>query len=138
MKLVVDPTSTRPEEGPASLSWWCDVPGTPEAITDADESIEGWIRACFPPPRGADLRRRFRGQRADRRPELVPVQQLPVGQGHTTRSACRRARPPSAGESMGNVNNGDGTVTWRWRETRVPRPRTTTATVATSTTPLAT
>ena len=84
MKLVVDlDPPTRPKKG-GDFTVVVTYSGTPEAIVDADTSQEGWIRACYPLDRTADLRRCVRRQRADRRPELVPVEQPPVA-----------TRPPS-------------------------------------------
>ena len=48
MKLVVDPhPSTWPKAG-RNFTVEVNYSGTPEPITDADTSIEGWIRACHP------------------------------------------------------------------------------------------
>ena len=79
MKLVVDPADDIANG--ESMEIVVSYAGTPVQITDADTSFEGWIPACYPLDAAADLRRRVRRERADRRPGLVPVEQLPDRQG---------------------------------------------------------
>ena len=131
MKLVVDPhPSTRPKKG-RDFTVVVTYSGTPEAITDADESIEGWIRACYPltPPQTCD------GSFVVNEPigaqSWFPSNNYPSDKA-TFDTLIRVPQGKTAlgvGESMGNVDNGDGTVTWRWRETRPTATYLTTATV---------
>ena len=106
--------------------------GRPRPITDADTSIEGWIRACYPldPPQTCDGA--FVVNEPIGRPELVPVEQLPDRQGDLRHAdpRARRARPRSASaRTSATPTNGDGTVTWHWREDDPTATYLTTATV---------
>src|SRR5262245_40409555 len=48
MKLVVEPLpTTRPKKG-RTFTVKIEYSGDPQPMTDPDESIEGWIRACYP------------------------------------------------------------------------------------------
>ena len=92
------------------------------AIIDADDSIEGWIRACSAAE--LTLRRLLHRQRADRRAELVPVQQLPDRQGDV-RDHDHRPGPHvalGAGELEARIDNGDGTRPGSGRRTTRPPP----------------
>ena len=131
MKLVVDPhPSTRPKRG-RDFTVVVRYSGTPQAITDADESIEGWIRACFPlsPPQTCD------GAFVVNQP--IGAQSWFPSNNHPTDKATfdTRIRVPQGktalgvGESVGNITHSDGTVTWRWREDDPTATYLTTATV---------
>ncbi len=81
MKLVVTPQpSTRPKAG-KRFTVKVRYSGVPEADHrrgHLDRGLDPRLLSAQPAP---DLRRRFRRQRADRRSELVPVEQLPDRQG---------------------------------------------------------
>lgn len=119
-KLVVTPhPSSRPKAG---RSFTVDVQysGTPEAVIDTDESMEGWIRACFPltPPQTCD------GSFVVNEPigaqSWFPSNNYPSDKA-TFDTSIRVPQGTTAlgvGELVSRKDNGDGTVTWRWRETK--------------------
>jgi aminopeptidase N len=131
MKLVVDPhPSTRPKQG-RDFTVVVRYSGTPEAITDADESIEGWIRACYPlaAPQTCD------GAFVVNEP--IGAQSWFPGNNYPNDKAtfATHIRVPQGktalgvGENIGNITHSDGTVTWRWREDDPTATYLTTATV---------
>ena len=131
MKLVVDPhPSARPKAG-RLFSVDVRYSGTPKAITDADESIEGWVRACYPltPPQTCD------GAFVVNEPigaqSWFPSNNYPSDKATFDTSITVPAGKTAlgVGEHVGTRDNGDGTVTWRWREHRPTATYLTTATV---------
>ena len=131
MKLVVTPNPwSRPR---ASRYFRVDVKysGTPEAITDADGSSEGWIRACYPlaEPRTCD------GSFVVNEP--IGAQSWFPSNNHPSDKATFDTfiRVPQGktalgtGESAGKWKHRDGTMTWRWREDDPTATYLTTATV---------
>ena len=113
MKLVVDPhPSTRPKQG-RDFTVVVRYSGTPEAITDADESIEGWIRACYPlaAPQTCD------GAFVVNQP--IGAQSWFPGNNYPNDKAtfATHIRVPEGktalgvGENIGNITHSDGTVT---------------------------
>lgn len=131
MKLVVSPhPSARPKAG-RMFSVDVRYSGTPEAITDADESIEGWIRACYPlsPPQTCD------GAFVVNEPigaqSWFPSNNYPSDKAtfDTSITVPSGKTALGVGEHVGTRDNGDGTVTWRWRERRPTATYLTTATV---------
>ena len=105
--------------------------GTPEPITDADTSIEGWIPACYPlnPPQTCD------GAFVVNEPigaqSWFPSNNYPTDKA-TFDTLIRVPQGKTAlgvGENVGNEDNGDGTVTWHWREDDPTATYLTTATV---------
>jgi aminopeptidase N len=131
MKLVVDPhPSTWPKPG-RQFSVVVRYSGTPEPITDADTSIEGWIPACYPlsPPQTCD------GAFVVNEP--IGAQSWFPSNNYPTDKATfdTRIRVPEGktalgvGENVGNRTHRDGTVTWHWRERNPTATYLTTGTV---------
>jgi len=131
MKLVVNPhPSTWPKAG-RTFTVEVRYSGTPEHITDVDESIEGWVRACFPltPPQTCD------GSFVVNEPigaqSWFPSNNYPSDKA-TFDTLIRVPASHTAlgvGENTGKWNHGDGTVTWRWQEDDPTATYLTTATV---------
>jgi aminopeptidase N len=131
MKLVVTPhPSTRPKPGD-KFTVKVSYSGTPEPITDADTSIEGWIPACYPlsPPQTCD------GAFVVNEPigaqSWFPSNNYPTDKA-TFDTLIRVPAGKTAlgvGENVGNKTHRDGTVTWRWREDDPTATYLTTATV---------
>jgi aminopeptidase N len=131
MKLVVTPhPSTRPKPN-RKFTVRVRYSGAPEPITDADESIEGWIRACFPldPPQTCD------GAFVVNEP--IGAQSWFPSNNYPTDKATfdTLIRVPAGkvalgiGENVKKRSHGDGTVTWFWREDDPSATYLTTATV---------
>ena len=131
MKLVVDPhPSTRPKEG-RDFTVEVTYSGTPEAITDADTSIEGWIRACYPLAAPQTCDGAFVVNEPIGAQSWFPSNNYPTDKA-TFDTLIRVPQGKTAlgvGENVGNIDNGDGTVTWRWREDDPTATYLTTATV---------
>ena len=131
MKLVVNPRpSTRPKAG-REFTVKVRYSGSPEPITDADTSIEGWIPACYPldPPQTCD------GAFVVNEPigaqSWFPSNNYPTDKA-TFDTLIRVPEGKTAlgvGENVDNEDNGDGTVTWHWREDDPTATYLTTATV---------
>jgi hypothetical protein len=131
MKLVVTPhPSSRPKRGHRFVVKVF-YSGTPEPITDADTSIEGWIPACFPlePPQTCD------GAFVVNEP--IGAQSWFPSNNYPTDKATfdTLIRVPAGkvalgiGENVKKRTHGDGTVTWFWREDDPSATYLTTATV---------
>jgi aminopeptidase N len=131
MKLVVTPhPSTRPKAG-RDFTVRVAYRGVPQEITDPDESIEGWIRACFPltPPQTCD------GAFVVNEP--MGAQSWFPSNNYPTDKATfdTRITVPSlktalgVGELASRTPHGDGTTTWRWTEDDPTATYLTTATV---------
>ena len=71
----------RAEGGHATSRSRSTTRATPQLFTDPDDLDRGLDPGLLSARPAADLRRRLRRQRADGRPELVPVEQLPDRQG---------------------------------------------------------
>ena len=131
MKLVVDPhPSTRPKKG-RDFTVVVRYSGTPEAITDADESIEGWIRACYPLAAPQTCDGAFVVNEPIGAQSWFPGNNYPSDKA-TFDTFIRVPQGKTAlgvGENIGNVTHSDGTVTWRWREDDPTATYLTTATV---------
>lgn len=115
MKLVVDPADNIANG--ESMEIVVSYAGTPVQITDADTSLEGWIPACYPLAPPQNLRRRVRRERTDRRPGLVPVEQLPDRQGDVRDAVT----VPDTHEAVGigelvSNDSSAGRTTWIWSE----------------------
>jgi aminopeptidase N len=131
MKLVVTPhPSTRPKAG-RSFTVEISYSGSPEPITDADTSIEGWIHACFPlsPPQTCD------GAFVVNEPigaqSWFPSNNYPSDKAKfdTFIRVPAGKTALGVGENVGNRTHGDGTVTWHWHEDDPTATYLTTATV---------
>jgi len=131
MKLVVTPhPSTRPQAGKRFVVK-VSYSGTPEPITDADTSIEGWIPACYPlsPPQTCD------GAFVVNEPigaqSWFPSNNYPSDKAKfdTLIRVPAGKTALGVGENVGNRTHGDGTVTWHWREDDPTATYLTTATV---------
>ena len=118
MKLVVDPhPSTWPKPG-RKFTVSVRYHGTPPVITDPDESIEGWIPACYPlePPQtcdGAFVVGEPMGSQA-----WFPSNNYPTDKARfDTRITVPNAKTAlGVGELVAETDNGDGTSTWHWHE----------------------
>ena len=92
--------------------------GTPVEITDADESLEGWIQACYPlaPPQTCD------GAFVVNEPigaqGWFPSNNFPTDKAtfDTTITVPADLEAAGIGELVDNSSNGDGTETWNWSE----------------------
>ncbi|MCU0298302.1 MAG: M1 family metallopeptidase [Candidatus Nanopelagicales bacterium] len=131
MKLMVDLNPPNRLRKGSNFTVVVTYSGAPEAITDTDESIEGWIRACYP---------RVGDQTCDGAfvvNEPIGAQSWFPSNNHPSDKATfdTLIRVPEGktalgvGENVGNIDNGDGTVTWRWREDDPTATYLTTATV---------
>ncbi len=131
MKLVVDPhPSTWPKAG-RNFTVEVNYSGTPEAITDADTSIEGWIQACHPLAQPQTCDGAFVVNEPIGAQSWFPSNNYPSDKA-TFDTAIRVPQGKTAlgvGELSQKKLNGDGTVTWRWREDDPTATYLTTATV---------
>jgi Peptidase family M1 domain/Peptidase M1 N-terminal domain len=131
MKLIVTPHgNARPREGERFVVN-VRYQGQPEHITDPDESIEGWIRACYPldEPRTCD------GSFVVNEPigaqSWFPSNNYPTDKARfrTLVTVPDGKTAFGVGELLSMNQNGDGTRTWRWREDDPTATYLTTATV---------
>lgn len=131
MKLVVDPhPSSWPKAG-RDFTVEVNYSGTPEPITDTDESIEGWIRACHPLAAPQTCDGAFVVNEPIGAQSWFPSNNYPTDKA-TFDTFIRVPKGKTAlgvGENVGNKVNGDGTVTWHWREDDPTATYLTTATV---------
>jgi hypothetical protein len=119
MKLVVTPArAARPRAG-RRFSVEVAYSGAPQHITDADTSIEGWIRACFPlepPPRQCD------GSFVVNEPigaqSWFPANNHPSDKAtfDTVITVPEGKVAFGVGELVARGPNAGGRVTWHWRE----------------------
>jgi aminopeptidase N len=118
MKLVVDPhPSTWPKPG-RRFTVSVRYHGTPPVITDPDESIEGWIPACYPsdPPQtcdGAFVVGEPMGSQA-----WFPSNNYPTDKASfdTLITVPNAKTALGVGELVAQIDNGDGSSTWHWHE----------------------
>jgi aminopeptidase N len=131
MKLIVTPHgNARPREG-ERFTVRVAYRGQPEHITDPDESIEGWIRACYPlaDPRTCD------GSFVVNEPigaqSWFPSNNYPTDKArfNTLITVPTQKTAFGVGELFSLNQNPDGTRTWRWREDDPTATYLTTATV---------
>ena len=131
MKLVITPhPSTRPKAG-RQFTIVVRYAGAPQAITDPDTSIEGWIQACFP----LDLPRTCDGAFVVNEP--MGAQSWFPSNNHPTDKATfdtiitvpRAKTALGVGELVRRRDNRGGTTTWHWREDDPTATYLTTATV---------
>ncbi|MGB3013645.1 MAG: M1 family metallopeptidase [Candidatus Nanopelagicales bacterium] len=131
MKLVVTPRpSSRPKAG-RNFTVKVKYSGTPKAITDADESVEGWIRACYPLAEPQTCDGSFVVNEPIGAQSWFPSNNYPSDKA-TFRTLIRVPKGKTAlgiGENIGNKKHRDGTVTWRWLEDAPTATYLTTATV---------
>ncbi|UJA21420.1 hypothetical protein HJD18_15160 [Thermoleophilia bacterium SCSIO 60948] len=114
-KLVVTPPSgIRDGE---TFTVQIDYTGTPDEMTDADESIEGWIQACYDPGTGRICDGSFTVNEPNGTQTWAPVNNIPsdkatvdteitVPSGKTALGAGELTEQP--------VDDGE-TTTWSWR-----------------------
>jgi aminopeptidase N len=131
MKLVVTPDhKSRPRDG-KKFKVEVSYSGEPKLITDPDESVEGWIPACFPldPPQTCD------GAFVVNEP--IGAQGWFPSNNHPSDKASFDTditvpdgkTALGVGELRSRKLNDDGTRTWRWREDDPTATYLTTATV---------
>ena len=131
MKLVVTPRPSAPPKAGRKFFTVVRYRGTPQAITDPDTSIEGWIRACFPlaPPQQCD------GSFVVNEPmgaqSWFPSNNYPTDKAtfHTIVTVPDGKTALGVGELVKTIDNGDGTTTWWWSEDNPTATYLTTATV---------
>jgi aminopeptidase N len=131
MKLVVTPhDKSRPRAG-KKFEVEVSYSGTPELITDPDESVEGWIPACYPlaPPQTCD------GAFVVNEPigaqSWFPSNNYPSDKAsfETEITVPDGKTALGVGELRSRKLNKDGTRTWRWHEDDPTATYLTTATV---------
>ena len=127
-KLVITPSSGIPAG--QTLVVRVDYSGVPEHITDADNSIEGWIRAChtsgFMDCDGAFVVNEPIGAQS-----WFPSNNYPTDKASfdTLITVPDASTALGIGERVSKTSNGDGTSTWHWREDDPTSTYLTTATV---------
>jgi aminopeptidase N len=117
MKLVINPAGDGIVEG-TEMTVVVAYAGTPVEITDADDSLEGWVRACYPlaPPQTCD------GAFVVGEPigaqGWFPSNNFPTDKAtfDTSITVPADIEAVGIGELVYNSNNGDGTETWAWSE----------------------
>ena len=117
MKLIIDPPGAGILDG-AAMTVEVAYAGTPVQITDADDSLEGWIPACYPltPPQTCD------GAFVVNEPigaqGWFPSNNFPTDKAtfDTSITVPADTEAVGIGELVSNYNNGDGTETWSWSE----------------------
>lgn len=131
MKLVVTPALGIPEGEAFTVE--VAYSGSPEEITDADESIEGWIQACYTPTGGSQTcDGAFVVNEPNGAQSWFPSNNVPADKAtvDTTITVPSGKTAFGTGEVDGDpVDNGDGTVTWSWTEDDPTATYLTTATV---------
>jgi aminopeptidase N len=105
--------------------------GTPEPITDADTSIVGWIRACFPLAAPQTCDGSFVVNEPIGAQSWFPSNNYPTDKAKfdTLIRVPDGKTALGVGEHVSTRDNGDGTSTWHWRERRPTATYLTTATV---------
>lgn len=128
-KLVVTPASgiTNGSTVDVKVSY----SGTPEEITDADESVEGWVQSCrtanfTPPCDGAYTVNEPIGIQSWYPANNVPSDKATI---ETVTTVPTTHVALGTGEIESRTNNGDGTWTWDWNEDDKTAPYLATATV---------
>ena len=131
MKLVVRPQPSSWPKAGRDFTVKVSYSGAPEPITDADTSIEGWIPACYPLAAPQTCDGAFVVNEPIGAQSWFPSNNYPTDKA-TFDTLIRVPQGKTAlgvGENVGNVDNGDGTVTWHWREDDPTATYLTTATV---------
>jgi aminopeptidase N len=118
MKLVVAPQPSWWPKAGREFTVVVRYAGTPQPITDPDESIEGWINACYPlsPPQtcdGAFVVGEPMGSQS-----WFPSNNYPTDKASfdTLITVPNPKTALGVGELVAQTDNGDGTSTWHWRE----------------------
>jgi aminopeptidase N len=128
-KLVVTPKAGL-KKG-ATFTVVVDYSGEPVTFTDADESIEGWIRACYTVAGVQTCDGGFTVNEPNGAQGYFPSNNVPSDKAtvdtHTTVPNGKTAL--GAGELASTVDNGNGTSTWNWTEKYPMATYLTTATV---------
>jgi aminopeptidase N len=131
MKLVVTPDPAH-RVGPGRVfTVVVEYEGTPQHITDPDESIEGWIRACYPLSGPQTCDGAFVVNEPMGAQSWFPSNNYPTDKAtFDTRITVPEGKTAlGVGELVSNTDNGDGTTTWRWTEDDPTATYLTTATV---------
>jgi aminopeptidase N len=131
MKLVVTPhPSAQPKPG-RRFTVVVQYRGTPEEITDPDESIEGWIRACFPLAAPQTCDGAFVVNEPMGAQSWFPSNNYPTDKAtfDTLITVPEEKTALGIGELVSQTDNGDGTTTWHWHEDDPSATYLTTATV---------
>lgn len=117
MKLVIDPAGPGIIEGSAMA---VDVAyeGTPVLVTDADESFEGWIPACYPLAEPQTCDGAFVVNEPIGAQGWFPSNNFPTDKAtfDTNITVPMDLEAVGIGELISNGANGDGTETWSWSE----------------------
>lgn len=128
-KLVVTPKQGL-RRG-ASFTIVVSYSGEPVTFTDADETIEGWVRACYTVEGAQTCDGGFTVNEPNGAQGYFPSNNIPTDKAsfdtHTTVPNGKTAL--GTGELVSTVDNGDGTSTWNWTEDDPAPPYLTTATV---------
>ena len=131
MKLVVTPHPSRRPKAGRDFTVVVEYRGDPQPFVDPDESLEGWIPACYPlnPPQTCD------GAFVVNEP--MGAQSWYPSNNHPSDKATFETviTVPDAKTALGvgelaeRTPNGDGTTTWHWTEDDPTATYLTTATV---------
>ncbi len=130
-KLVVTPhPSTRPKAGRA-FTVQVSYRGTPQPLTDPDESNDGWIRACYPLAAPQTCDGAFVVNEPMGAMSWFPSNNYPTDKAtFDTRITVPNSKTAlGVGELVSRRPHGDGTTTWRWTEDDPTSTYLTTATV---------
>lgn len=130
-KLVVTPhPSTRPRAG-REFTVEVSYRGTPQPITDPDESLEGWIRACYPLAAPQTCDGSFVVNEPMGAQSWFPSNNYPTDKAtFETRLTVPSSKTAlGVGELASRTPHSDGTTTWRWTEDDPTATYLTTATV---------
>ena len=130
-KLVVTPhPSSRPRAG-HGFTVQVSYEGTPQPITDPDESTEGWIRACYPQASPQTCDGAFVVNEPMGAQSWFPSNNYPTDKAtFDTRITVPSGKTAlGVGELATRRPHRDGTTTWRWTEDDPTATYLTTATV---------
>ncbi len=117
MKLVIDPAGDGIVEG-TEMTVVVEYDGTPVEITDADDSLEGWIQACYPLDAPQTCDGAFVVGEPIGAQGWFPSNNFPTDKAtfDTSITVPADLEAVGIGELVDNSNNGDGTETWEWSE----------------------
>ena len=117
MKLVIDPAGPGITDG-SPMTVEVAYAGTPVEITDADESLEGWIPACYPLTPLQTCDGAFVVNEPIGAQGWFPSNNFPTDKASfdTSITVPADVEAVGIGELVANSNNGNGTETWEWSE----------------------
>lgn len=117
MKLVIDPAGPGIAEGSA-MAVEVAYEGTPVLITDADESLEGWIPACYPLAEPQTCDGAFVVNEPIGAQGWFPSNNFPTDKAtfDTNITVPADLEAVGIGELVSSTHNGNGTETWAWSE----------------------